>query len=37
MREHIGVGYTVSGGEEIADMFDLELLNEYFTNKIHVK
>ncbi len=37
MREHIGVGYTVSAGEEIVDMFDLEFLNEYFTNKIHVK
>ncbi len=37
MREHISVGYTVSGGEEIADIFDLEFLNEYFTNKIGVK
>ncbi len=37
MREHIRAGYDVAEGKEIADIFDLEFLNEYFTNKIGVK
>jgi tRNA nucleotidyltransferase (CCA-adding enzyme) len=37
MREHIRVGYDVAEGKEIADTFDLEFLNGYFTNKIGVK